>query len=385
MTELLFGFKDLLNASNPNTPILNLSSLILTDNFVRKFNPKRYNFYVKFVNGLSDPANLYKFLYTTKDSKVYNLDMQAKLENINKSLKNLSDDDRGKVISNLKLALKPLNDSMDDKYNELFEILKTKKTVGGVKEAKGDNGDIDNSDDSSYYIKKQPMPMNLLLSDIKEVAPLLGNVPPTNIDEIIKKSTNTDATEDKALKTSINIPKIKGIYEKYKDIYKYSPDRLEITLVDRIIFIITTYIIRLIALALIYWGLNSNLINNFKTAYLYYSAIYILFFIFITALVNVMYYYPIFELFSNISLNNMPNILFYFYIHFNGPYRLILHISLILILLVIPFVLELDKKTEDQTDMNISFDFNQKEKILNSVSNFSFGIFALTSIIAFKF
>ena len=152
-----------------------------------------------------------------------------------------------------------------------------------------------------------------------------------------------------------------------------------------IIFIITTYIIRLISLALIYWGLNSNLINNFKTAYLYYSAIYILFFIFITALVNVMYYYPIFELFSNISLTNMPNLLYYFYIHFNGPYRLILHISLILILLVIPFVLELDKKTEDQTEMNISFDFNQKEKILNSISNFSFGVFALTSIIAIKF
>jgi hypothetical protein len=379
MAELLFGFKDLLNASNPNTPILNLSSLILTDNFVRKFNPKRYNFYVKFVNGLSDPANLYKFLYTTKDSKVYNLDMQAKLENINKSLKNLSDEDRGKVISNLKLALKPLNDNMDDKYNELFEILNKKKTIGGVL---GDDKDTSND---NYYIKKQPMPMKLLLSDIKQVAPLLGEVPPTNIDEIIKKSSNLDAVADKSLETSVNIPKIKGIYEKYKDIYKYSPDRLEITLVDRIIFIITTYIIRLISLALIYWGLNSNLINNFKTAYLYYSAIYILFFIFITALVNVMYYYPIFELFSNISLNNMPNILFYFYIHFNGPYRLILHISLILILLVIPFVLELDKKTEDQTDMNISFDFNQKEKILNSVSNFSFGIFALTSIIAFKF
>ena len=379
MTELLFGFKDLLNASNPNTPILNLSSLILTDNFVRKFNPKRYNFYVKFVNGLSDPANLYKFLYTTKDSKVYNLDMQAKLENINKSLKNLSDEDRGKVISNLKLALKPLNDNMDDKYNELFEILNKKKTIGGVL---GDDKDTSND---NYYIKKQPMPMKLLLSDIKQVAPLLGEVPPTNIDEIIKKSSNPDAEDDKSLKTSVNIPKIKGIYEKYKDIYKYSPDRLEITLIDRIIFIITTFIIRLIALALIYWGLNSNLINNFKTAYLYYSAIYILFFIFITALVNVMYYYPIFELFSNISLNNMPNILFYFYIHFNGPYRLILHISLILILLVIPFVLELDKKTEDQTDMNISFDFNQKEKILNSISNFSFGIFALTSIIAFKF
>ena len=81
----------------------------------------------------------------------------------------------------------------------------------------------------------------------------------------------------------------------------------------------------------------------------------------------------------------MPSFLYYFYIHFNGPNRLILHIVLILILLVIPFVIELDKRTEEQTDLNISFDFNQKEKILNSISNFSFGIFALTSVIAFKF
>jgi hypothetical protein len=368
MTELLFGFKDLLNASNPNTPILNLSSFILTDNFVRKFNPKRYNFYVKFVNGLSDPANLYKFLYTTKDSKVYNADMKAKLENINKSLKKLSEPDKDKVISSLKTVLKPLNDSIDDKYNDLFEILKEKK-VGG----------------NDYYIKKQPMPMKLLLSEVHEVAPMLGNVPPTNIDEIIKNSTNVDAVKDQTIKTEINVPKIKGIYEKYKDIYKYSPDRLEITLIDRIIFISITFMIRFIALALIFWGLNSNLINNFKTAYIYYSCIYILFFIFITALVNVMYYYPIFELFSNISLTNMPNFLYYFYIHFNGPYRLILHISIILILLVIPFVLELDKKTEDQTELNISFDFNQKEKILNSISYFSLGVFALTSIIALKF
>ena len=368
MTELLFGFKDLLNASNPNTPILNLSSFILTDNFVRKFNPKRYNFYVKFVNGLSDPANLYKFLYTTNESKVYNSEMKAKLENINKSLKKISDEDKNKVLGSLKTALKPLNGNIDDRYNDLFEILSKKKTGG-----------------DNYYIKKQPMPMNMLLSEVNTVAPMLGNVPPTNIDEIIKNTTNADASNDQNLKTDINVPKIKGIYDKYKDIYKYSPDRLEITLIDRIIFIVTTFIIRLIALALIYWGLNSNLINNFKTAFIYYSVIYILFFIFITALVNVMYYYPIFELFSNISLNNMPNLLYYFYIHFNGPNRLILHIVLILILLVIPFVIELDKRTEDQTDLNISFDFNQKEKILNSISNFSFGIFALTSVIAFKF
>lgn len=375
MTELLFGFKDLLNASNPNTPILNLSSLILTDSFVRKFNPKRYNFYVKFVNGLSDPANLYKFLYTTKDSKVYNADMKNKLDTINKSLKNLSETDKNKVLDNLKIALKPLNDNIDDKYNSIFDILKQKKIGGG--------------DGDTYYIKKQPMPMKSLLSEINNVAPLLGNVPPTNMDEIIINNDKMDNDKmDKTktqITTNIDVPKIKGIYDKYKDIPKYSPDRLEITLIDRIIFILTTLAIRTIAVSLIYWGLNSNLINNFKTAFIYYCAIYILFFIFIIALVNVMYYYPIFELFSSVSLTSIPNLLYYFYIHFNGPNRLILHIIIILILLVIPFVLEMDKKSVEQTDMNISFDFDQKNKILQTISYFSLGVWGLTSIIALKF
>lgn len=371
MTELLFGFKDLLNASNPNTSVLNLSSLILTDSFVRKFNPKRYNFYVKFVNGLSDPANLYKFLYTTKDSKVYNADMKNKLDTINKSLKNLSDIDKTKVLENLKVALKPLNDNIDEKYNTLFDILKTpkiKKTTGG----EGDN----------YYIKKQPMPMKSLLSEVNNVAPLLGNVPSNNMDELIVKPKQG---EDFKIKTDIDVPKLKGIYDKYKEIIKYSPDRIEITIIDRGIFILTTLLIRIIALALIYWGLNSNLINNFKTAFVYYCAIYILFFIFIIAIVNVMYYYPIFELFSTVSLTSIPNLLYYFYVHFNGPNRLILHIVIILILLFIPFILEMDKKTEEQTDMNISFDFNQKDKILQTISYFSLGVWGLTSIIALKF
>jgi hypothetical protein len=369
MAEILFGFKDLLNPSNPNTPIFNLSSLILTDSFVRKFNPKRYNFYIKFVNGLSDPANLYKFLYTTKESKIFHSDMQMKLDKINKSFKKLSTADKDKVIDNLKLALKsPGNGNVDNKFNDLFSALK--KIGGGADE---------------YYIKKNPMPMKSLLSEINTVAPLLGNVPPTSIDDIIINVNDNSKQQPTTINTEVDLSKIKGIYEKYKEIPQFSPDRLEITLIDRVIFILTTLIIRIIALALIDWGLNSNLINNFKTAYIYYSGIYILFFVFITALVNVMYYYPIFELFSNISLTSMPNLLYYFYVHVNGYNRLLLHLCIIFILLFIPFILDMDKKTEEQTDMNISFDYNQKEKILNSISYFSLGIWFLTSIIAIKF
>ena len=98
-----------------------------------------------------------------------------------------------------------------------------------------------------------------------------------------------------------------------------------------------------------------------------------------------MYYYPIIELFSNSSISSMPNLLYYFYIHINGPNRLILHIILILLLLFIPYILDMDKKNFEENDMNISFDNNIKMDIYNSIANFSLIIWVLTSIIAIKF
>jgi hypothetical protein len=156
---------------------------------------------------------------------------------------------------------------------------------------------------------------------------------------------------------------------------------------DRLIFILVTFILRLIALALVYWGLNSNLINNFKTAFFYYCLIYILFFAFVVGLVNIIYYYPIFELFGNTSLKILPNYLYYFYIHINGINRLLLHIIIILMLLFIPFVLTLDttKKRMEDDNKNISYNYKKKEQIYKTISNFSLVIFVLTSLVAFNY
>ena len=122
MSELLFGFRDLTNVTDPSKSIINLSSFILSDTFVRKFNPKRYSFYVKFLSGLSNPANLYKFLYKTHESKVYHDDLVNKIKLISKSLHLLSDNDRKKVIENLKLVL--LNKDDDDKDGKYAAIIK---------------------------------------------------------------------------------------------------------------------------------------------------------------------------------------------------------------------------------------------------------------------
>jgi len=379
MTEFLFGFRDLTNISDPKTPILNLGSLVLTDTFVRKFNPKRYNFYVKFINGLSNPANLYKFLYKTKESKTYHNDLENKIKTISKSLHLLSNEDKKKVINNLKIILDDKNEK-DGKYESILKYLDEQI-----------NDKITGGEGKSYFIKKNLMPMKSFIEDVNDAFPGIGNIPPTDINELVKETTEQEAVGRNASnEDKNNIRELKAVYNKYNSISQISPERVNINYMDRGVFIATTMIIRLLSLSLIYWGLNSNLINNFKTAFLYYCIIYIIFFLFIIGLVNVIYYYPVVELFSNVSLVSIPNLLYYFYIHINGMNRLLLHIIIILTLLAIPFILSLDTIETADTDetnenINISFDNIKKDKIYTTITNYSLVIWVLTSIIALKF
>ena len=379
MTEFLFGFRDLTNISDPKTPILNLCSLVLTDTFVRKFNPKRYNFYVKFINGLSNPANLYKFLYKTKESKTYHNDLENKIKTISKSLHLLSKEDKKKVINNLKIILDDKNEK-DGKYESILKYLDEQI-----------NDKITGGEGKSYFIKKNLMPMKSFIEDVNDAFPGIGNIPPTDINELVKETTDqSDEKRNASNEDKNNIRELKAVYNKYNSISQISPERVNINYMDRGVFIATTMIIRLLSLSLIYWGLNSNLINNFKTAFLYYCIIYIIFFLFIIGLVNVIYYYPVVELFSNVSLVSIPNLLYYFYIHINGMNRLLLHIIIILTLLAIPFILSLDTIETADTDetnenINISFDNIKKDKIYTTITNYSLVIWVLTSIIALKF
>ncbi len=246
MAELLFGFRDLGNIRNPNTPIFNLSTLIIPDSVVRKFNPKRFNFYIKFINGLRDPETLHKFLYTLNDAKIYNEEIQEKIAKIAKGLQLISDKDRAKVIENLKLFL----DS--DKYEKLFSLIKNyqtnKKLTGGIAK---EMEDVTESNET-YKINKPLAPMKMFLDQINKVAPLLYTKPRTNIDEVIEKDTK-NSTKDEQKIDAIDVNKIKGIYKTYQKIPRISPDRVEINMMDRGIFIGVTFAIRMIALSLIHW------------------------------------------------------------------------------------------------------------------------------------
>lgn len=385
MSELLFGFRNLTNIRDPKRNMfLNLGSFLMDDEYVRKFNHKRYAFYIKFLTGLSNPTTLYKFLYKTNESKIFHQELSNRISKITSGLSKLTPSQRIRVLKNLKILLNDENNKYDSIINALDE--NTKKYTGGA---------------DNYTIKKPNLPMENFIVDVNSVYPIIGNVPPKSIDDVVIHTDETNNnnkidSNGNIIKSSTSRGKnvndeqilaLKKIYNKYKSVSQLSPDRLNITFTDRCIFIGVTFLLRLLSLSLVYWGLNSNLINNFKNAFMYYTLIYILFFVFIIGLVNIIFYYPIFELLGNPSINYMPNILFYFYTHINGYSRLILHIVILLLLLFIPFILSLDdsKRKYVNENMNISYNFKLKDKIYKTISNFSLVIFALTSIVAINY
>jgi hypothetical protein len=373
MSHLLFGFRDLVN-SNPNNSAFDLSSFFFDDTYLKAISPKRYNFYVKFVSGLSNPTVLEKFFYKTKEARDFKLEYNEKATNlanlINRLNTNFDETDKAKIIDDILRTIQNRYKLNDDNTNTLEELLK-----------KGGNSPPTDAIKNTE-LNKGSQPMKTFLAKVNNIDPNLGAKPPLrSVDDLWINSVH-----EKPLSKSDKIKKLKTIYNNYKD--TLSPDNLKITMIDRIIFIASTFIIRFISLMIIDWGLNTNIINSFNRAFLVYCMTYILFFIFIAMIVNVIVYYPVLELLSNSNITNIPNLFYYYYIYTNGSGRLLLHIFIILLLLLLPYIIDIDKinlsKITENTK-NISYDYEKKNKIYDAISFFSLIIWFLTSIIAIKF
>jgi hypothetical protein len=384
MSELLFSFKDLVNTGSSSNSFFDIGSILLNDSYLRAISPKRFNFYVKFVSGLANPEALEQFFYKVKDTRNLKEELNEKAKKFNNILKkfydNLDENERTKIIGNIKKTLKQKYNYNDDTIDN---IISTMKMSGGA-------DTLDQIEDKilNGRLNKGKQPFRDFLTKIKNVAPDMDTKPIESVEDLIitsdekpKSETETTQIDSKAEM----IKKIRPIYTKYKD--NINPTNLEIKIIDRIIFIATTFIIRFITLMIIEWGLSTNLINNFYRAFLYYCLIYLLFFVFIIMIVNVIVHYPLMELYSSMKIIDIPNLFYYFYIYTNGYIRLLIHIFIILLLLFIPYIINIDKinfiKSEEKK-INISYDYEKKKKILDSISIFSFIIWILTSIIASK-
>lgn len=180
-----------------------------------------------------------------------------------------------------------------------------------------------------------------------------------------------------------------------KKILKFENDpenplkELDIKFDDRIVFIFSTFFIRYITLVLIKWSIDINIIKTFEEGFYYYAAIYLTIFWFIVLFVNIDNSTQVDYMNFDDFMNSIRSVFYYYYMGTNGITRLFVHTCLIIVLLMIPIILNIRKKNDfeeddDNEDSEIVH-YDERKKLIKSLSLFTIYIWVLTSIIATKF
>jgi len=163
---------------------------------------------------------------------------------------------------------------------------------------------------------------------------------------------------------------------------------LEITFDDRLVFIFSTFFIRYITLVLVKWSIDINIIKTFEEGFYYYAAIYLTIFWFIVLFVNIDNSTQVNYMNFDDFMNSIRSVFYYYYMGTNGITRLFIHSALIVILLMIPVILNIRKKNEfeeDEENTSNILNYEERKKLIKSLSLFTIYIWILTSIIATKF
>ena len=169
-------------------------------------------------------------------------------------------------------------------------------------------------------------------------------------------------------------------------------EELEITLDDRIVFIIATFFIRYITILMVQWCVDIDIIKSFYEGFIYYAIIYVILFWFVVLFINIDNGYDVKYMNFNGIINSIRSLFYYFYMGTNGISRLLIHTSLILLLIVIPIILNIKKKPEfkdeanEETVVNTKIlNYEERKQLSKTLTLFTMFIWLFTSIIATKF
>jgi hypothetical protein len=221
-----------------------------------------------------------------------------------------------------------------------------------------------------------------------------GNVVRIKTDNKIDQLSN-DIDIYNALSVEDREDNADNIIKKIKD-FENDPqnplEELEITLDDRIVFIIATFFIRYITLLMVQWCIDINIITSFYEGFIYYAIIYIILFWFVVLFINIDNSYDVKYMNFNGIINSIRSLFYYFYMGTNGISRLFIHTSLIILLIVIPIILNIKKKPEfkdeanDEPVANVKIlTYDERKQLSKTLTLFTMFIWLFTSIIATKF
>jgi hypothetical protein len=208
-------------------------------------------------------------------------------------------------------------------------------------------------------------------------------------DELYKKKIKSEPTDNENEELKALDKNIKKKIIEFENDPENTFNYLELTIEDRLVFIITTFFIRYLSLILIQWSVDINIIKSFEEGFFYYAVIYLAIFWFIVLFVNIDNTTKVDYMNFDNFMNSIRSVFYYFYMGTNGITRLLVHSCIICVLLIVPIILNIKKSTyiEEETkdkDKNI-ISYEERKKLSKSLSLFTIFIWVLTSIIATKF
>ena len=213
-------------------------------------------------------------------------------------------------------------------------------------------------------------------------------------DNLYKEQNKGDGKEEAKIKeykgNLVNLDKkIKKKIIEFENDPENTFNYLEITMEDRLVFIITTFFIRYLSLILIQWSVDINIIKSFEEGFFYYAVIYLAIFWFIVLFVNIDNTTKVDYMSFDNFMNSVRSVFYYFYMGTNGITRLLVHSCIICVLLIVPIILNIKKSTyieEENKDKGADIiSYEERKKLSKSLSLFTIFIWVLTSIIATKF
>ena len=208
-------------------------------------------------------------------------------------------------------------------------------------------------------------------------------------DELYKKKIKSEPTDNEKEKLKALDKNIKKKIIEFENDPENTFNYLELTIEDRLVFIITTFFIRYLSLILIQWSVDINIIKSFEEGFFYYAVIYLAIFWFIVLFVNIDNTTKVDYMNFDNFMNSIRSVFYYFYMGTNGITRLLVHSCIICILLIVPIILNIKKSTyieEENKDKDKDIiSYEERKKLSKSLSLFTIFIWVLTSIIATKF
>lgn len=385
---------------------------LIDDIDLKKMAPERFNYYKDLIAIFNKrPQLLYNILkkyYRFQDLK------EKEKKHINK-LSYYGEGDDGMNMREFGELIGDKGDSKEiqDIVKQLFEKMKNKvdETESGKQTAEGSGGGQSNYKDE----KKGGNNYDNNYKESKFRNVLKKNYGITNLDNLSEPIYIPNDAEgdqkgrnkgmEKRYKTQNKLVDIGERIDKFNDgdlnttdiksdikNFENDPDNplkeLEITFDDRLVFIFSTFFIRYITLVLVKWSIDINIIKTFEEGFYYYAAIYLTIFWFIVLFVNIDNSTQVNYMNFDDFMNSIRSVFYYYYMGTNGITRLFIHSALIVVLLMIPVILNIRKKNEfeeDEENTSNILNYEERKKLIKSLSLFTIYIWILTSIIATKF